>query len=273
MSVILPARNEEGTIGAIVTSIREQLVDTVGLVHEVIVVDSRSTDATIVHAGSSGAMVHRVPRHGRDGGKGEALQAGVARMSGEVGVFLDADVAAFDPGFVVRLLDPLLSDPSLLLVKGFYDRPGHRGGGGRVTELVARPLLRRHAPQLTGVAQPLAGESAFVRSALAQLPFVSGYGVEVGLLLEVFGAHGLDAIGQTDLGAREHPHQDLDALARMAVQVESAVTLCRDGARDHVEEFRTVFARSAEGTMEMHRERVHTWLLPPLEGRGAAPPA
>ena len=265
VSVILPARDEETTIGPIVTSIRRQLIEQVGLVHEIIVVDSRSSDSTAERAARAGAMVYRVGPRGRDGGKGGAMQTGLARMSGEVGVFLDADIEDFDPAFVVGLLDPLLRDPSLVLVKGFYDRPTPGGGGGRVTELVARPLIRRVEPRLLGLTQPLAGECAFVRAPMLRLPFVSGYGVEIGMLLQVLRAHGLDAIGQVDLGRRRHSQQDLDALARMTVQVENAVSLCLEGGT-HIAGERIAFLRSAGGAMEMRRERVHTWLLPPLRG-------
>jgi glucosyl-3-phosphoglycerate synthase len=265
VSVILPARNEETTIGPIVSSIRRQLIQQVGLVHEIIVVDSRSSDSTAERAARAGAMVYRVGPRGRDGGKGGAMQTGLARMSGEVGVFLDADIEDFDPAFVVRLLDPLLRDPSLVMVKGFYDRPSPGGGGGRVTELVARPLLRRIEPRLLGLTQPLAGECAFVRAPLLKLPFVSGYGVETGMLLQVLRAHGLDAIGQVDLGVRLHSQQDLDSLARMTVQVENAATLCLDGGT-HVAGERVAFIRNPSGAMELRRERIHTWLLPPLRG-------
>ena len=265
VSVILPARNEETTIGPIVSSIRRQLIKQVGLVHEIIVVDSRSSDSTAERAARAGAMVYRVGPRGRDGGKGGAMQTGLARMSGEVGVFLDADIEDFDPAFVVRLLDPLLRDPSLVMVKGFYDRPSPGGGGGRVTELVARPLLRRIEPRLLGLTQPLAGECAFVRAPMLRLPFVSGYGVETGMLLQVLRAHGLDAIGQVDLGVRLHSQQDLDALARMTVQLENAAALCLDGGT-HVTGERVAFIRNPSGAMELRRERIHTWLLPPLRG-------
>ncbi|MGH3473365.1 MAG: glucosyl-3-phosphoglycerate synthase [Aeromicrobium sp.] len=265
VSVILPARDEETTIGPIVTSIRRELIEKVGLVHEIIVVDSRSSDSTAERAARAGAMVYQVGPRGRDGGKGGAMQTGLARMSGEIGLFLDADIEDFDPAFVVRLLDPLLRDPSLVMVKGFYDRPSPGGGGGRVTELVARPLLRRVEPRLLGLTQPLAGECAFVRAPLLRLPFVSGYGVETGMLLQVLKAHGLDAIGQVDLGVRLHSQQDLDALARMTVQVENAATLCLDGGT-HVAGERVAFIRNPSGAMELRRERIHTWLLPPLRG-------
>ena len=212
-------------------------------------------------------MVYRVGPRGRDGGKGGAMQTGLARMSGEIGVFLDADIEDFDPAFVVRLLDPLLRDPSLVMVKGFYDRPWaageQSGGGGRVTELVARPLIRRIEPRLMGLTQPLAGECAFVRAPMLRLPFVSGYGVEIGMLLQVLGAHGLDAIGQVDLGVRLHSHQDLDALARMTVQLENAASLCLDGGT-HLAGERVAFWRNPTGDMELRRERIHTWLLPAL---------
>jgi len=270
VSVVLPARNEETTIGPIVRAIREYLVKDVELVHEVIVVDSRSSDGTAEQAARARATVYRVGPRGRDGGKGGAMQTGLARMSGEIGVFLDADIVDFDPAFVVRLLDPLLRDPSLVMVKGFYDRPWDGGerqptGGGRVTELVARPLLRRHEPRLLGFTQPLAGECAFVREHLLRVPFVSGYGVEIGMLLQLLRVHGLDALGQVDLGVRLHSHQDIDALARMTVQLENAVALCLDDAQ-HVAGERVAFLRGRSGAMEMRRERVHTWLLPPLKG-------
>jgi glucosyl-3-phosphoglycerate synthase len=148
-------------------------------------------------------------------------------------------------------------------VKGFYDRPGDGGGGGRVTELVARPLLRHHAPQLLGFAQPLAGECAFVREPLLRLPFVSGYGVETGMLLQVLRTHGLDALAQTDLGVRVHSQQDLHALAKMTIQIESAVTLCLHGG-SHLEGTHVMFTRNDDGAMEMCSEPVRTWLLPPL---------
>jgi glucosyl-3-phosphoglycerate synthase len=263
VSVILPSRNEEATVGPIVRSIREQLVERTGLVHEVLVVDSRSTDGTAERAAEAGAMVYRVGPRGADGGKGGAMQAGLARMSGDVGVFLDADVKRFDPAFVVRLLAPLLRDPSLILVKGFYDRPGEGGGGGRVTELVARPLFRRHAPELLGFAQPLAGECAFVRKPLLRLPFVSGYGVETGMLLQVLRTHGLDALAQTDLGVRVHSQQDLHALARMTIQIEAAADLCLGGG-SHLEGTHLVFSRDDDGAMQIESEPVRTWLLPPL---------
>lgn len=264
VSVILPARDEAATIGEIVRRVRTALCDLVPLVDEVLVVDSRSGDATAAEAAAAGATVvaSTDPGDGFDGGKGSAMRTGIARMSGDVGVFLDADVTGFDPAFVARLVGPLLTDPSLVLVKAFYDRPTHDGGGGRVTELVARPEIARRAPELGGFVQPLAGECAFVRDAFVDLPVVSGYGVDVGMLLHAVRKHGLDATAQADLGRREHQHQGLVALGRMALQVRAAFDLVLDG-REAVVDERWVPTRDADGTADLVAERVETRLLAP----------
>jgi glucosyl-3-phosphoglycerate synthase len=268
VSVVLPARDEGATVGTIVTAVRERLVDATGLVDEVLVIDSRSTDDTVERARAAGAVVRAADDGtGPDGGKGAAMRAGVQHMTGDVGVFLDADVLDFGVDFVTSLLGPLLADPTLALVKGFYDRPWNGAdsptrpsGGGRVTELVARPHLQRRAPDLAAFAQPLAGECAFHRDVLRPLRLVSGYGVDIGLLLQVAGRHGLDALAQVDLGRRVHRHQDLDALGRMALQVAAAFELVLD-VRDEVVDVRTTVARGAGGAPELREERVATWLL------------
>ncbi len=264
VTVILPARDEAATIGAIVQRVRTALCDLVPLVDEVLGVDSRSGDATAQVARDAGASVITVtdPDPAFDGGKGAAMRTGIARMQGDVGVFLDADVTGFDPAFVARLVGPLLRDPSLVLVKAFYDRPTHDGGGGRVTELAARPEIARRAPELGGFVQPLAGECAFVRDAFVDLPVVSGYGVDVGMLLHAVHKHGLDATAQADLGRREHQHQGLTALGRMALQVRAAFDLVLEG-RDVVVDERWVPTRRADGTPDLVAERVETRLLPP----------
>lgn len=266
ISVILPARNEEATVGAIVAAVRREFGD--GLVDEIIVVDSASTDATTSEARAAGARVVAVAQDDPDDGKGAALRAGVQAMTGQIGVFLDADITDFDPQFVPRLLQPLLHDPQLQFVKGFYDRPwtGSAEGavGGRVTELVARPLLAERVPELAAVAQPLAGECAFRRAALTPLRFVSGYGVDIGLLIGVLRRHGLEAIGQVDLGVRKHRHQDLDALGRMAAQVRAAVDLCLGDGETRTDR-RTVVSRTATGAVDLTEEEVLTRLLPPIE--------
>ena len=277
VSVILPARDEEPTIGAIIETIRTRLVETSGMVDEIVVIDSRSTDRTAEVAFAAGAIVHPVGDEAlADGGKGAAMQAGVHHMSGDLGVFLDADVVDFGVDFVLALLAPMLRDPDLVLVKGFYDRPwnGSAGGdstprptgGGRVTELVARPLIHRRSPALSAFAQPLSGECAFRRDALFPLPFVSGYGVEIGILLQLLEHHGLDAMAQADLGVRLHRHQELDALGRMALQVAAAFDLCLDG-RDEVVDTRTLIRRRADGALGLAQEDVTTRLLPSALGR------
>ncbi|TDD80664.1 glucosyl-3-phosphoglycerate synthase [Actinomadura darangshiensis] len=229
ISVVLPARDEEATVGAIVAAVRTDLVERIPLVDEIVVVDSRSADRTAAVAAAAGAEVVAqdavLPRRGRMSGKGEALWKSLAATSGDLIVFVDADLREFTSSYVTGLLGPLLTDPSVGYVKGCYDRPlvdGDRrveGGGGRVTELVARPLINLHWPLLAGVMQPLGGEYAGRRALLERLPFVTGYGVELGLLLDVYQDSGLDAIAQVDLGRRVHKHQSTEALGAMSGQI------------------------------------------------------
>jgi glucosyl-3-phosphoglycerate synthase len=244
VSVVIPARNEERTVGMIVSAIRAALVRSVPLVDEVIVVDSRSADSTAAVARAAGATVVSQddltaglpPMHG----KGDALWAGLAASSGDVVAFVDADVDPFDPRFVTGLLGPLLTNPSISFVKGFYHRALTSGsysepdGGGRVTELVARPLLNLFWPDLAGFVQPLAGESAGRRDVLERVPFVSGYGVETALLVDLLDLVGLDALAQVDLGERAHRHQSTEALGQMAGQIQLTAwsRLVRQGRAD-----------------------------------------
>ncbi|WP_327087104.1 glucosyl-3-phosphoglycerate synthase [Nonomuraea sp. NBC_01738] len=225
VSVVLPARDEERTVGGIVSSIHRDLVHHAPLVEEIIVVDSRSTDATAAEAAREGAVVVRqddVLAHLPPlSGKGEALWKGLAASTGDLVVFVDADLRNFSTAFVTGLLGPLLLDPGTQFVKGAYERPlGRlRGEGGRVTELVARPLLNQWWPELSGFVQPLAGEYAARREVLERVPFVTEYGVEFGLLVDLLDLVGLDAMAQVDLGCREHGHQSTAALGRMAGQI------------------------------------------------------
>ncbi len=229
ISVVLPAHNERATVGAIVSAIRRALMQACPLVDEIVVIDSRSTDDTARVAAAAGARVfaqdevlaHLPP----ESGKGEALWKSLAVTTGDLIVFLDADVRNFSPSFVTGLLGPLLADPGISFVKASYDRPmagaGDTGGdiGGRVTELVARPLLNLHWPLLAGFVQPLSGEYASRRGVLERVPFVTGYGVELALLVDLLEAHGLAAMAQVDLGARMHKHQGTAALGRMSSQI------------------------------------------------------
>ena len=170
VSLVVPARNEAATVGDVVSRVRAALVDTAALLDEIVVIDSDSTDATYAVATDAGAVVHRSaeirPELGSFPGKGEAMWKSLFVTRGDLIVFMDADLTDWDTHFVPGLLGPLLTDPGTLLVKGFYERPGERGAldGGRVTELVARPLVALDYPDLVGVVQPLAGEWAVRRS-------------------------------------------------------------------------------------------------------------
>lgn len=236
VSAVVPARDEAATVGAVVAGLQELVA--AELLVEVLVVDGDSTDDTIARAARAGARVLPQARRPRGlpagGGKGDALWQGVAATTGDVVLFVDADVRGFTPDFVVPLLAPLLVDPEVQLVKAAYDRPlattGEDVGGGRVTELMARPLMTLLWPELSFVAQPLAGEYAGRRSLLEQLSFVQGYGVELALLVDTVHRHGPGAIAQVDLGVRRHAHQPLDALGRMATEI-LAVALERAAAQ------------------------------------------
>jgi len=245
VSLVVPARNEAATVGDVVTRVREALVDTVALLDEIVVIDSDSTDDTYDVATDAGAVVHRSveirPDLGTEPGKGEAMWKSQFVTRGDVIVFMDADLLDWDTHFVPGLLGPLLTRPEIELVKGFYERPMGRGAeavpfeGGRVTELVARPLIRLLFPELGGLYQPLAGEWAIRRSLFEQLRVPHGYAVELAALVDTERAHGLDVIAQVDLGTRAHRHQSLRDLSGMATQIMAAA-LARIGAGPEVAE-------------------------------------
>jgi glucosyl-3-phosphoglycerate synthase len=239
VSVCLPCRNEAGTVGDLVAAIRGELMCHVPVVDELIVVDDGSEDATARLASRAGATVvpvddvHR--RHGSGRGKGNALWASMIASRGDFVVWCDGDVTSFEPGWVLRLLAPLLDDDSVALVKASYERPTNHGGGGRTTELVARPLLSLYFPELAELDQPLSGEYAGRRSALEQIPFAQGWGVEVAMLIDLARRFGPGCIGQVDLGRRVHRHRDLSALSVQAGEVMATV-LARAGALPTVDE-------------------------------------
>ncbi|NSL43781.1 glucosyl-3-phosphoglycerate synthase [Streptomyces sp. 8P21H-1] len=226
VSVVLPALDEEETVGGIVAVIRRELM-TAGapLVDEVVVIDSGSTDRTSEVAAAAGArVVHRdeiLPRVPALPGKGEVLWRSLLVTRGDIVAFVDADLKDFSADFVSGIVGPLLTDPGVHLVKAMYDRPlgAAAGQGGRVTELMARPLLNMHWPRLAGFVQPLGGEYAARRSLLERLPFPVGYGVELGMLVDALHLVGLDALAQVDVGVRRHRHQDGQALGRMAAAI------------------------------------------------------
>ncbi len=236
VSVCIPARDEAGTIAGVVAVLRTGALDRLALVDEVVVVDDGSLDDTADVARQAGARVlESVPGSRARGlpvalGKGGAMRRALEETSGEIVVFLDADVTNLRPHFVTGMLGPLFSFPEVGLVKGCYERPCRQDatGGGRVTELTARPALALLFPELAGVRQPLAGETAARREVLEALEFTPGYGVEIGLLLDVARRHGTSAIAQVDLGVRIHRNRPLAELAPQAREV-LAVVLERAG--------------------------------------------
>ena len=243
VSLVVPARNEAATVGDVVTRVRSALMDTVALLDEVVVIDSDSTDDTYDVATDAGAVVHRSseirPDLGTTPGKGEAMWKSLFVTTGDVLVFMDADLVDWDTHFVPGLLGPLLTRPEVALVKGFYERPGWSGAGsagagspgggertldgGRVTELVARPWIALEHPALAGLVQPLAGEWAVRRSLFESLAVPTGYAGELAALVDTLAGRGLDAIAQVDLGRRSHRHQGLHDLGAMATQILAAM--------------------------------------------------
>lgn len=217
VSVCLPARDEAATIGRIVDIIRCNLADA-GLVDEIVVIDDRSTDRTAAVAAAAGARVESTTAllagYGPAGGKGDALWRSVHAAQGDVIVWCDADITNFDARFVTGLVGPLLVHPELGFVKGFYER-----SGGRVTELVARPLVSLLYPHLGSIVQPLSGEYAARRDIVEELPFVQGYGVDLGLMIDITERFGMEVVAQVDLGTRVHRNRPLGELGPMALAI------------------------------------------------------
>ncbi|WP_282797754.1 glucosyl-3-phosphoglycerate synthase [Streptomyces sp. CC224B] len=282
VSVVLPALDEERTVGEIVAEIRRELIERTPLVDELVVVDSGSRDRTAEVARAAGARVVRrddvLPRLPAVPGKGEVLWRSLLVTSGDVVAFVDADLKEFSADFVTGIVGPLLTEPDVQFVKAMYDRPltvsdgsetpgddasgATAGQGGRVTELMARPLLNMHWPQLAGFVQPLGGEYAARRSLLERLPFPVGYGVELGLLVDALHTVGLDALAQVDVGVRRHRHQDGQALGRMAAAIYRTAQLRL--ARGHlVRPELTQFVRGASG-FEPRTYAVDTEERPPM---------
>jgi glucosyl-3-phosphoglycerate synthase len=235
VSVCLPTRDEAATVGTIVRTLRRGLLERSRLIDEVVVMDAGSSDDTVAIALAEGAQVFReqdvLPEEGPGSGKGEALWKSLHACKGDVVCWIDADVSNFHARFVSGLLGPLLLHPEVLYVKAFYERPIRERnalratGGGRVTELLARPVINLLWPELAGIVQPLSGEYAGRRQTLEQVPFFSGYGVELGLLVDIAARFGVDAIAQVDLDRRVHRNQDMQALGRMSFGILQAVFL------------------------------------------------
>ena len=226
ISVGLPTLNEEKTVGTVIKRVKGALMDRVPLIDQLVVVDSDSEDRTVEIATDLGVPVFRhsqiLPETGSHVGKGEALWKSLHVLDGDIVAWIDTDISNIQPRFVYGLLGPLLREPKIQYVKGFYQRPIRQGdllqaeGGGRVTELMARPLLNLFFPELSGMIQPLSGEYAGRRELLERLPFFTGYAVEIGLLIDILEQAGLSAIGQVDLERRIHRNQPLGNLSQMS---------------------------------------------------------
>jgi glucosyl-3-phosphoglycerate synthase len=224
VSVCIPAHNEVATVATVVQRLRRHLVDGLALVDEVLVIDDHSTDDTGVVAAQAGAEVVAaadvLPDIAGGGGKGEALWRSLHVSKGDIVLWCDADISDFGSRFIVGLLGPLLTEPGITFVKGFYERPRTGAvGGGRTTELMARPVIATLFPHLSSIVQPLSGEFGGRRTLLEQLPFVRGYGVDIGLLIDVADFVGVDGMAQVDLGTRIHRNRDLDDLGPQALVV------------------------------------------------------
>lgn len=247
IDVVIPARNVADTVGDVAAAcVASEIVD------ETIVIDASSSDGTADAAVAAGARVidesALLPQFGPVLGKGDALWRSLSATSGDVVVFVDADTSGFDDRFIRGLVGPLLADPSLVFVKGAFSRPFVSGelrvehGGGRVNELVARPLLNIFFPELAAVRQPLSGEVAFRREAIAELPFCTGYGTEIQMLIDAYERFGLDAIAQCDLGERVNDHQPLQSLGAMSFAVIRALLARVHGLQIEYEEHLTFLA-------------------------------
>lgn len=231
VSVCLPARECADTVGAIVGALAE--LRAVGAIDEVVVVDAASADGTAAAARRAGAVVHQeaelLPELGPVLGKGDAMYRALSVLDGELVCFVDADTEGFSAHFVCGLLGPLVCERGVSFVKASYRRPFVQDGvslaegGGRVNGLTARPALKLFYPELAAVAQPLAGEIAARRELLWRVPFATGYGVEIAMLIDVWREVGLEGIAQVDLDERRNRHQSLTALESMAVTVLATV--------------------------------------------------
>lgn len=249
ISLCLPTLNEEKTIGKEVILFKSELMDRYPLLDEIAVIDSGSTDQTREIAAAYGADVYLsadiLPQAGEKKGKGENLWKAVYQLKGDIICYVDADIANIHPRFAYGLIAPLIYNEQMKYVKAFYDRPlafsqGVRpSGGGRVTEILVRPLFSLFFPELTGIIQPLSGEYAVRREVLEKIPFPIGYGVETSHILDVYKEWGLKAFGQTDLDQRVHRNQETLSLGRMAFGI-----------------LRTFLARSKELGLEVDMDKL-----------------
>jgi glucosyl-3-phosphoglycerate synthase len=280
ISLGLPTLNEEATIGAIISTLKSELMDEVPLLDEIVVIDSQSVDSTVAIARSLGVPVVQHPEilaeHGTFQGKGEALWKSLHALRGDIVAWCDTDISNIHPQFIYGTVGPLLTDPRISYVKGFYRRPLNFGGdlqsagGGRVTELAARPLINLFYPVLSGLVQPLSGEYAGRRELLERLPFFTGYGVETGHLIDIVENFGLNCIAQTDLGVRIHRNQDLFDLSKMAFAIMQ-VALKRLGDRHRIHLLEEVnrsmkLIHFSSDRFFLEVKEIGDWERPPMAG-------
>ncbi len=278
ISLALPTLNEEETIGDVIRTSKHALMDEIPLLDEIVLIDSNSTDRTreIARSCDIPVYIHQniLPQYGQRHGKGEALWKSLYVTHGDIVIWIDTDITNIHPHFVYGLIGPLLHRPNLKFIKGFYLRPirvgdtTHARGGGRVTELTARPLLNLFYPALSGFIQPLSGEYGGRRQVLEQLPFSCGYGVEIGLLIEVLERYGLEALGQVDLIKRLHRNQPLISLSKMSFAIIQAVIRKID-RRDGLQLLQDVnramkLIRHEESRFFLEVERIDELQRPPM---------
>lgn len=226
ISLCLPSLNEHHTIGKVITVMKKNLMDKYPLIDEIIVIDSGSTDKTVEIAREAGAQVYMardiLKKYRTYKGKGENLWKSLYVANGSIIVWLDTDIKNIHPRFVYGLVGPLLMNKDWHFCKGFYTRPLKEGsgisshGGGRVTELLIRPLFNQYFPRLSGFVQPLSGEYAGRRKILDKLEFFTGYGIETSILIDIEKVFGLETMCQTDLDKRVHRNQTIDKLSKMS---------------------------------------------------------
>jgi glucosyl-3-phosphoglycerate synthase len=278
ISLAFPTLNEEATVGKEILVLRTELMDRFPLLDEIAVIDSGSTDGTAAAAARQGATVFSsrsiLRKYGSYRGKGENLWKSLYVLSGDIIVWIDADISDIGPRFVCGLVGPLLSDPAVSYVKAFYERPLRAGtglvptGGGRVTEILVRPLFSLFYPELAGLVQPLAGEYAGRRSLLEQLPFSVGYGVELGHLIDICHGAGVAAIAQVNMERRLHRNQTLPGLSRMSfgilqtfldrLEKYGEAHLAAATGREHLS------VNAADGVREIVRAEVPSVERPPM---------
>jgi glucosyl-3-phosphoglycerate synthase len=278
ISLCLPTLNEEKTISEILGSLKTALVEQYPLLDEIALIDSRSTDKTVELARELGVDVYFddeiLVSEGPGQGKGEALWKSLHALSGDIIIWIDSDIKNIHPRFVHGLVGPLLERPEISFIKGFYQRPitfkkvQKEAGGGRVTEILTRPFFNMFYPELTGFIQPLAGEYGGRREVLESVPFFTGYGVETGLLVDVWKKYGLSRMAQSDLDKRVHHNQSLGALGKMSFGIMQAIYALLE--EDHKLElktdlnktFRTV--KHVDHQYSFHSSRVEVKKRPPM---------